>query len=89
MVDRDKKEGIAVLQRYLGGTMRTVYDWNVTTLPQTFLGSANSVQNLTLGKVLGGSSVLNGMMCVSMVGCVRVYMCTGSRGGGSEQVRST
>lgn len=76
-----------MLQRYLGGTMRTVYDWNVTTLPQTFLGSANAVQNLTLGKVLGGSSVLNGMMCASLAGCAWVYRCTGSRRGGSEQVR--
>jgi choline dehydrogenase-like flavoprotein len=42
--------------------MRTVYDWNVPTAPQEFLGTANSVQNLTIGKVLGGSSVLNGMM---------------------------
>ncbi|KAF8538469.1 GMC oxidoreductase [Trichophaea hybrida] len=58
----DHKEGIAVLQRYLGGTMKTIYDWNITTVPQTFLGTANSVQNLTIGKVLGGSSVLNGMM---------------------------
>lgn len=58
----DQKEGISILQRYLGGTMKTIYDWNVTTVPQTFLGTANSVQNLTLGKVLGGSSVMNGMM---------------------------
>jgi len=42
--------------------MQTVYDWNVTTAPQQFLGTANAVQNLTLGKVLGGSSVMNGMM---------------------------
>jgi choline dehydrogenase-like flavoprotein len=58
----DRKEGIAILQRYLGGTMQTVYDWNVTTAPQQFLGTANAVQRLTLGKVLGGSSVMNGMM---------------------------
>ena len=72
-----------MLQRYLGGTMGTVYDWNVTTLPQTFLGSANAVQNLTLGKVLGGSSVLNGLMCALLSSwCVR-----GSQGGEREQVR--
>ena len=57
--------------------MNTVYDWNVTTVPQEFLGTANAVQSLTLGKVLGGSSVMNGMMCAPLTGrsCMRAIDC--------------
>lgn len=40
--------------------MRSKYDWNVTTEPQTFL--SGRPQNLTIGRALGGSSMLNGMM---------------------------
>lgn len=48
------------MQRCLGDAVRTVYDWNVTTEPQMFLSGRR--QNLTIGRVLGGSSTINGMM---------------------------
>ncbi|KAF8428992.1 hypothetical protein EV426DRAFT_583223 [Tirmania nivea] len=56
----DQHEDDLLLQRYHGNTMHSKYDWNVTTVPQTHLGGR--VENLPIGKVLGGSSVLNGMM---------------------------
>ncbi|PWW76307.1 GMC oxidoreductase [Tuber magnatum] len=56
----DRKECAAILQRCLGGTMRSVYDWNITTEPQIYLSGRR--QNLPIGKALGGSSMLNGMM---------------------------
>jgi len=40
--------------------MRSVYDWNITTEPQIYL--KGKPQNLPIGKALGGSSLLNGMM---------------------------
>lgn len=40
--------------------MHTAYDWNMTTEPQMFLAGRH--QNLTIGRALGGSSLLNGMM---------------------------
>lgn len=60
LISRDQQEDSILLQRYLGGTMRSKYDWNITTVPQPYAGGR--AQNLPLGKVLGGSSVLNGMM---------------------------
>ncbi|KAF8471897.1 hypothetical protein BDZ91DRAFT_790944 [Kalaharituber pfeilii] len=56
----DQQEEMVLLQRYIGSTIRSKYDWNVSTVPQEFLGGR--VQNLPIGKVIGGSSVLNGMM---------------------------
>ncbi|RPB12805.1 alcohol oxidase [Morchella conica CCBAS932] len=56
----DQKECAAILQRCLGDTMRSKYDWNVTTEPQMFL--SGRPQNLAIGRALGGSSMLNGMM---------------------------
>ncbi|KAG0126609.1 GMC oxidoreductase-domain-containing protein [Tuber indicum] len=56
----DHKECAAILQRCLGDTMRSVYDWNITTEPQIYLSGRR--QNLPIGKALGGSSMLNGMM---------------------------
>ncbi|CUS12576.1 unnamed protein product [Tuber aestivum] len=56
----DRKECAAILQRCLGDTMRTVYDWNITTEPQIYLNGRG--QSLFIGKALGGSSMLNGMM---------------------------
>lgn len=50
----------AILQRCLGELSHSIYDWNMTTEPQMFLGGRR--QNLTIGKALGGSSLLNGMM---------------------------
>lgn len=56
----DHKECAAILQRCLGDTMGSVYDWNITTEPQIFLTGHR--QSLTIGRALGGSSMLNGMM---------------------------
>ena len=56
----DHKECAAILQRCLGDTRRSIYDWNITTEPQTYLNGKS--QNLPIGKALGGSSLLNGMM---------------------------
>ncbi|KAF8432589.1 hypothetical protein BGX38DRAFT_1276640 [Terfezia claveryi] len=56
----DQHEDDVLLQRYLGNTMGSKYDWNVTTVPQTHI--RDRMQKLPIGKVFGGSSVLNGLM---------------------------
>ena len=56
----DHKECGAILQRCFGDTVRSIYDWNITTEPQIYLNGKS--QNLPIGKALGGSSLINGMM---------------------------
>ncbi|KAI5779604.1 hypothetical protein EDC01DRAFT_633896 [Geopyxis carbonaria] len=58
----DASDCAALIPRCLGDTMRSKYDWNITTVAQSALGVNNSRQNLPVGKALGGSSLINGMM---------------------------
>jgi choline dehydrogenase-like flavoprotein len=62
MLDRDPQNCDAILQRCLGGLANSEFDWGISTVPQAALGANNSVQRLYLGKALGGTSLLNGMM---------------------------
>ncbi|KAF9036203.1 GMC oxidoreductase [Panaeolus papilionaceus] len=56
----DSGEDFITIPKNAGGAMRTQYDWNFTTLAQTHLN--NRQIGIPAGKVVGGSSVLNGML---------------------------
>ncbi|PPQ66224.1 hypothetical protein CVT24_000336 [Panaeolus cyanescens] len=56
----DGGEPFVTIPRNVGGAMRTQYDWNFTTVAQPALN--NRQIGIPAGKVVGGSSVLNGML---------------------------
>ncbi|KAF9054094.1 hypothetical protein BJ165DRAFT_1522664 [Panaeolus papilionaceus] len=56
----DAGENFVTIPFFQGGAVGTKYDWNYTTVAQTNLGSRPI--NIPAGKVVGGSSVLNGMI---------------------------
>lgn len=58
--DSDKGEDFVLLPRQAGYAMSTIYDWNYTTVAMPNV--ANRSIGIPQGKVIGGSSVLNGMV---------------------------
>lgn len=60
MISSDAGEDFVHIPRNAGGAMRTQYDWNFTTVAQTTIGNRQIA--IPAGKVVGGSSVLNGML---------------------------
>jgi choline dehydrogenase len=46
--------------QFIGRDIGSMYDWNITTTPQTQLDGA--IRPLPLGKAVGGGSVINGMV---------------------------
>ncbi|PPQ65453.1 hypothetical protein CVT24_010784 [Panaeolus cyanescens] len=56
----DAGENFVTIPFFQGGAVGTKYDWNYTTVPQTNL-NARPI-NIPAGKVVGGGSVLNGMI---------------------------
>jgi choline dehydrogenase-like flavoprotein len=57
---RDKHEDSIYVPGDVGATLGTSYDWQVPTVPQDVLVNGNIT--IPLGKVVGGSSALNGML---------------------------
>jgi choline dehydrogenase-like flavoprotein len=55
----DKGEEMVVVPRQAGGAMRSIYDWNFTSIAMPQMANRSVV--IPAGKVVGGSSVLNGM----------------------------
>jgi choline dehydrogenase-like flavoprotein len=45
---------------FIGRDIGSTYDWNITTSPQTQLDGAT--RPIPLGRVVGGGSVINGMV---------------------------
>ncbi|RPB16228.1 GMC oxidoreductase [Morchella conica CCBAS932] len=56
----DKHEDSIYVPGDVGATLGTSYDWQVPTVPQDVLVNGNIT--IPLGKVVGGSSALNGML---------------------------
>ncbi len=46
--------------QFIGRDIGSIYDWNVTTAPQTQLDGAT--RPLPLGRAVGGGSIINGMV---------------------------
>lgn len=45
---------------FVGDDIGGIYDWNLTTAPQTYLDGRS--RPISQGRVLGGSTILNGML---------------------------
>jgi choline dehydrogenase-like flavoprotein len=45
--------------QFVGSNIGSQYDWNLSTVPQTFLD--NATRPMPQGKALGGGSILNAM----------------------------
>lgn len=59
-MNRDTSDNIVTVPGLIGRDLSTIYDWNLTTTPQSFLD--NETRPYNAGRVVGGSSVLNGMV---------------------------
>lgn len=62
MVDllRDHYEASVLVPYDIGANIGSVYDWNLTTVPQLQLDGRTRL--LPAGRVVGGGSVINGMI---------------------------
>ncbi|KAK1771700.1 alcohol oxidase [Phialemonium atrogriseum] len=56
----DTSDNIVTIPGLVGRDLSTIYDWNLTTTPQSFLD--NETRPYNAGRVVGGSSILNGMV---------------------------
>ncbi|KAI9705593.1 MAG: hypothetical protein M1836_006349 [Candelina mexicana] len=59
MFDRDNYEEVIQVPVFVGGDIGGPYDWNLQTVPQTFLDGV--IRPMPQGKVVGGGSILNAM----------------------------
>jgi choline dehydrogenase len=58
--ESDQYEEHIQVPQFIGDDIGSMYDWNVTTTPQTQLDGAT--RPLPLGKAVGGGSIINGMV---------------------------
>ncbi|KAK3714992.1 hypothetical protein LTR37_007482 [Vermiconidia calcicola] len=56
----DKGEPFVEIPAFIGDEIGGAYDWNLSTVPQVYLDGAP--RSLPQGRVLGGGTVLNGML---------------------------
>jgi choline dehydrogenase-like flavoprotein len=59
-VNSDHYEEHIQVPQFIGDDIGSIYDWNVTTTPQTQLDGA--ARPLPLGRAVGGGSIINGMV---------------------------
>jgi hypothetical protein len=57
---RDHYEDLVLFPVDIGDEIGGVYDWNITSVPQTQLDGLT--RSLPMGRVVGGGSILNGMI---------------------------
>ena len=57
---RDHYEELVQFPIDIGDEIGGAYDWNIKTVPQTQLDG--STRNMPMGRVVGGGSILNGMV---------------------------
>ena len=70
---RDHYEEIVQFPIDIGDEIGGVYDWNIGTVPQTQLDG--TPRRLPMGRVVGGGSILNGMIleCMALVLFLNVF----------------
>lgn len=57
---RDTEGNAVTIPGLIGDDLYTMYDWNFTTVPQDFLD--NQTRPYNAGRVVGGGSILNGLV---------------------------
>ena len=60
MINSDQYEESILIPQFIGRDIGGLYDWNVGTVPQYQLDGAT--RPIPLGRVVGGGSILNGMV---------------------------